>query len=59
MNLSSVDTTSKILDLTKRLRAKEFKKRRLGRVPFEIGKDVTVGCSFYCLINKAKKPTGI
>jgi len=43
INLSSLDTTSKISELSARLKAKEYKKRMLGRVPFELGDNFKIG----------------
>ena len=43
VNHSNLDTTQKIMDLNKRLKAKEFKKRCLGRVFFELGEDFKIG----------------
>jgi ATP-dependent DNA helicase 2 subunit 1 len=45
--------------LRRRIRSKLFKKRRLGRVLFNLGSDFKVGVGFYCLLNKAKKPYGV
>ena len=40
--MAAVDTTDRIYDLTGRLRAKEFKKRRLGRILLNISDDFKV-----------------
>jgi len=55
--------SNRIIELNKKLRAKEFKKRRVGRVLMDLGGensgvDFKIGVSFYCLINRIKRPYG-
>ncbi len=50
---------NKLGDLNKRLKAKEYKRRRLGRVDFELGEDFKIGVAFYSLIIKNKKPNSV
>lgn len=38
------------------MRQKEYKKRTLNRIMFELGNDVKVGVKLFCTYNKAKKP---
>ena len=58
-SLAELDISSKIMDLSKRMRAKEFKKRTLGTVNFELGENFKVSFSMYCLINQVRKPNGV
>src|SRR3990167_602814 len=51
--------SSKLSDLAVRIRRREFKKRRLGRVDFRIGEGLIVGTQFYALINQVKLPSSI
>ncbi len=58
-----MDLSNRIIELNKKLRAKEFKKRRVGRVLMDLGGensgvDFKIGVSFYCLINRIKRPYG-
>ena len=46
----------RIIELNKRIRQKEFKKRRLGQCPFYITKDVKIQINCYSSIRKAVKP---
>lgn len=57
VNAGMLDVSQKIQDLSRRLRAKEFKKRRLGRITMKI-QDMQVGVGCYSLVNKAKVPYG-
>lgn len=38
------------------MRQKEFKKRTLNRILFDLGTDTRVGVKLFCTYNKAKKP---
>jgi hypothetical protein len=59
INLAKLDLSNRITELNKKLRAKEFKKRRVGRVLMDLGgDDFKIGVSFYCLFNKIKRPYG-
>ena len=58
-NEQVLNPSSKLSDLAVRIRRREFKKRRLGRVDFRIGEGVIVGTQFYALINQVKLPSSI
>jgi len=47
--------TGKLESLRDELRKKEFKKRALASVPFELGNGVKVGVRLYCLVRSAEK----
>ncbi|CAD8142730.1 unnamed protein product [Paramecium pentaurelia] len=57
VNNAVLDTSTKIMDLHQRIKQKEFKKRALNRLIMDID-DIKIGLKIYCLVNKAKKPTG-
>ncbi len=57
LNAGMLDVSQKIQDLSRRLRAKEFKKRRLGRIIMKI-QNMRLGVGCYSLVNKAKVPYG-
>ena len=59
ISLQTIDSTSRILDLKRRIKSKMFKKRRLGRVLFNLGNDFKIAVGFFCMFNKAKKPYGV
>ena len=54
-----IDPSDKLSDLAVRIRKREFKKKRLGRVDFRISEGVIVGTQFYALINQIKMPSGL
>lgn len=45
--LSDIDISSKIMDISKRMRAKEFKKRTLANIFLELGENFKIGVSLY------------
>lgn len=59
INNDLIDPSDKLSDLAVRIRKREFKKKRLGRVDFRIGEGVIVGTQFYALINQIKMPSGL
>lgn len=44
-SLADYDISSKIMDLNKRMRAKEFKKRTVGTINFELGENFKMSVS--------------
>ena len=58
-SLAELEISSKTMDLSKRMRAKEFKKRTLGTVNFELGQNFKVSFSMYCVINQVRKPNKV
>ena len=55
--LTRENCMDRIKELNKRIRQKEFKKRRLGKCPFFLTKDVKVLVNIYSSLRKAVKPT--
>lgn len=51
-----VNPTTRLADLTLRLRRKEFKKRAVGSTDLVMGSDFKIGAKFFSLISKAIKP---
>ena len=59
LNEELMNPNLKISQLKIRLRRKEFKKRKVGAVDFSLGEGVLVGTTFYSMLSKAKKPSGV
>ena len=57
--LTKDNCLDRIKELNKRIRQKEFKKRRLGQCPFYLTKDVKVQVNLYSSIRKAYKSKAI
>lgn len=47
----------KLEDLVFKMHTKEYKKRKLGTLPFALCPDMTIALSYYCLLRESKKPT--
>jgi len=56
---ASALTSTKIMEISRRIRQKEYKKRILGRAFFQIAPEMKFGIKFYTMIIKAKKPTSV
>jgi len=55
--LTKENCMDRIKELNKRIRQKEFKKRRIGRCPFFLTKDVKILVNFYSTLRKAVRPS--
>lgn len=44
-SLAEIDISSKIMDISKRMRAKEFKKRTIANIFLELGENFKIGMS--------------
>jgi len=56
-NQGIIDTSSRITELTKRIRQKIYKKRQLGSIDFHLAPGVKLAVRFYTMIHTATKPT--
>lgn len=54
-SLADIDISSKIMDINKRLRAKEFKKRTIANIFLELGENFKIGVSLYFFYFHLKK----
>ena len=50
INKGNFDMSNRIMELTKRIRQREFKKRMLGRVDFHLAPDLKIGVKLYLLL---------
>lgn len=55
--LDAEGAQSRLFELTKRIRQKEFKKRTLGKCNFEISGGMSIALKFFSTVMPAKKPT--
>jgi len=59
VNTGIFDTSSKIMQLTQRIKQKEFKKRTLSRLEFALAPNLKIGMKVYTMIRATSRPYGV